>query len=228
MDIAGNIKALRERVARALQRSGRAPEAVEILAVSKSAGPAAVEAARAAGLERFGENRVQEAGGKIQELAGRGIEWHFIGRIQENKIRKILDAFDVVQSFDRVGHLEKADACLAEGKGPKDVFLQINISREPQKGGFSYDAARRFFEEGGPARFPRLRIRGLMGIGPDTRDAGEIRKVFRAFRAAFDSLAPLHPPLKVLSMGMSGDFEIAAEEGATLVRIGTLIFGGRN
>lgn len=228
MDFAANLRELEDRIGTALRRSGRSAGSVAVLAVSKSAEPSEVRAVRRLGVLRFGENRWQEAREKIGQLSGEGIEWHFIGRLQANKLRRILDDFAVIESFDRTEDLTKAEEHMAGRKTNKTVYLQVNISEEPQKGGFSYEGVRRFFSEGGPARFPHLGITGLMGIGPGTRDADRSRGVFRAFRKCFDEARGLHAGLETLSMGMSGDFETAVEEGSTMVRVGTLIFGERS
>ena len=228
MDFPANLKKLEDRVGQALRRSGRPQGSVAVLAVSKSADAEAVRAVRKLGVLCFGENRWQEARPKIERLAGGGIEWHFIGRLQTNKLPRILDDFAVVQSFDRIDHLEKADAHLAGRETAKTVFLQVNISGEPQKGGFAPEDVRRFFGEGGPGRLRRLRITGLMGIGPAAPGEAAVRGAFRNFRKLYDQMKAVHPGLETLSMGMSGDFEAAIEEGSTMIRVGTAIFGERD
>lgn len=227
MSVSDNILSLKRRIAEACRRSRRRPEEITLVAVSKGFGTGPVREALKAGVEDFGENRWQEAEPKLSELESSELRWHFIGRLQSNKLGKILDSFDVVQSFDSLELLSGAQAHLKARGRKLEALLQVNISREVQKGGFDYAAAGRFFAQGGPGRFPNLRIRGLMGIGPAAGGPQASRKVFREFRAAFDAARRHDPALDILSMGMSGDFEAAIEEGTTMVRVGTAIFGKR-
>jgi hypothetical protein len=224
-EIAENLRAVRERIAAACARAGRRPEEVSLVAVSKGVPPADIEAAARLGLSDFGESRYQEALPKIEALRGLKLRWHYLGRLQSNKLRRVLDAFDCVQSFDDAVDLARAEAHLEERGLAREALVQVNLSGETQKGGLPPGEVVRFLEES-RGRTRRLRVMGLMGIGP-AGPAGDARRAFREFRALFDRARRADPELRVLSMGMSQDFEAAVEEGATLLRIGTAIFGER-
>jgi PLP dependent protein len=218
-DIAANLERVRERIARAAERAGRRAEDVLLIGVSKMVDAERVRQALAAGLPALGENRVQEAGPKIA-LVGRPVPWHLIGHLQTNKVKDALATFDVIQSIDR---LEVARECerRAAGDGrPIDVLLEVNVAGEATKGGFTPEAVPAALDA--LASMAHLKVRGLMAIPPIVERAEDSRPAFRALRA----LAERHR-LGELSMGMSGDFEVAIEEGATIVRVGTAIFGPR-
>ena len=202
--------------------AGRPSGAVRLLAVSKTRTAAEVAALRAAGITDFGENYLQEALRKIHELAHHGITWHFIGAIQSNKTRDIARHFDWVHTVDRV---RVADRLNAAANRALDVCLQVNVDEEPQKAGVAPDAAGELL--GRVMELESLRPRGLMAI-PKTGDPEATRGSFRRLRCLFDDLAATAgPSWDTLSMGMSGDFEVAVEEGSTLVRVGTALFGPR-
>jgi pyridoxal phosphate enzyme (YggS family) len=202
---------------------------VVVVAVSKTKPPEDVIEAFAAGQHVFGENYVQEACEKIQTLASlrpSGIEWHLIGPLQSNKAKLVALNFDWVQSVDRLKIAQalsrhRADANLS----PLNVLLQVNVSEEATKSGVAPDQVTSFADE--ISRMPGLQLRGLMSIVENTRDAAELRRQFRVLRAQFDALRQRLPMVDTLSMGMSGDFAIAIDEGATMVRVGSLIFGAR-
>ena len=220
--IAGNLARLRTRIAEASVRSGRSPEDVALVAVSKTFGPEYVLAGYDLGLRHFGENRMEEAEKKlasVQEgLHGRETPtWHMVGHLQTNKAKIATELFDVIHSVDS---LRAAEAISQYCNGDKEVLIQVNVAGESSKHGFALQDTIAALEH--IARLPHLRIKGLMTIAPYTDDAEEIRPVFRRLRLMRDSLGLEH-----LSMGMSLDFEVAIEEGATLVRIGQAIFGGR-
>ena len=202
--------------------AGRPSGAVRLLAVSKTRTAAEVASLRRAGIEDFGENYLQEALPKIRELADQGITWHFIGAIQSNKTRDIARHFHWVHTVDRV---RVADRLNAAAERALDVCLQVNVDREAQKAGVAPEEAGELLER--VKELDNLRARGLMAI-PKEGDGEATRESFRRLRLLFDDLAPIAgPSWDTLSMGMSGDFEVAVAEGSTLVRIGTALFGPR-
>ena len=218
-DIRANLERVRERVARAAERAGRRAEDVLLVGVSKTVDVARVRAAIAAGIEALGENRVQEARDKIAEV-GRGVRWHLIGHLQTNKVRDALELFDVIHSVDRIDLARELDR-RARAKGRTiDAFVQVNMGGEQSKGGWPPEAVETAVNA--LAALAGLRVRGLMTIPPAVERPEDARGWFRSLR----KLAERHG-LPELSMGMSGDFEVAVEEGATMVRVGTAIFGPR-
>lgn len=223
--IAENLREIRERIAAACIRSGRDNASVELIAVSKTFPAEAVHEAFEAGQTLFGESRLQEAEPKIEMLPG-ALHWHFIGRLQRNKVRKILPLFEVVHAVDSLRLAAHADEVAKElGLFPK-VFLQVNVAGEASKGGFEPDELHAEIEN--LLTLERLEIIGLMCIPPAGPDAESARPWFVALRELRDRVAEeAGVPLPFLSMGMSGDFEIAIEEGATHVRVGSAIFGKR-
>ena len=218
-DIRNNLERVRERIARAAERAGRRPEDVLLVGVTKTVDVARIRAAVAAGLTALGENRVQEARGKIAEL-GRPAAWHLVGHLQTNKAREALDLFDVVHSVDRIDLARELDRRARARGRPIDALVQINIAVEPSKGGWPPEAVETAVDALMALR--GLRVRGLMTIPPPVDRAEDARGWFRALR----KLGERHG-LADLSMGMSSDFEVAVEEGATMVRVGTAIFGPR-
>ena len=220
-----NLQNVREKIAAAADLCGRSPEEITLLAVSKTKPASAVEEAIAAGQLAFGENYVQEALPKIEAMRGLGLEWHLIGHLQSNKADQAARAFDWVQSLDR----PKLVATLARHR-PADlprlnVLLQVNIDDETSKHGCmptDIDAL-----ADAVAAEPRLQLRGLMAIPAPHEDPARRRDAFRAMRTLFDALQVRHPGIDTLSMGMSEDFVPAIEEGATMVRIGSALFGAR-
>jgi pyridoxal phosphate enzyme (YggS family) len=218
-----NLQQVGARIRAACAAAGRDERSVTLLAVSKTFPPDAVRAAHAAGQAAFGENYVQEALAKMAALADLrpSLRWHFIGPLQSNKARSVAELFDVVQSVDSRRLAEKlSQAAAALGKSLR-IYAQVNISREPQKQGFDLDGA-----EGeilGLAALPSLRLEGLMGMAAASDDPENARPAFQALYALRQSLQPRGLDLK-LSMGMSHDFEVAIEEGADLLRIGTALF----
>jgi len=210
-------------VARAAERVGRDPAAIQIVAVTKLVPVDRIREAIQAGLRRFGENRVQEALPKIAALQGSGCEWHLIGHLQTNKARLIDGRFQVVQSIDSVRIVEALAARLTQ---PLDVLLEINVGEEAHKTGapvqLAAELARAAVGSG------RLRVRGLMTIAPQTPDAEGARPWFRRLRMVRDQLADeLSIALPELSMGMTDDYPIAVAEGSTMLRLGRALFGPR-
>lgn len=201
------------------------PRAVKLLAVSKTRSPEAVRALAAAGQRAFGENYVKEGVAKIRALPGLGLEWHLIGHLQSNKCREAAAHFDWVQSLDRAKLVPALDQARAATLPPLNVLLQVNVDGEAGKSGCAPDQVPALAAL--VAQAPRLRLRGLMAIPEPHPDPGHRRESFRRLRSLFDALATAHEEVDTLSMGMSDDFGLAIEEGATLVRIGTALFGPR-
>jgi hypothetical protein len=218
-DIRANLERVRERVARAAERSGRRAGDVTLVAVSKTVEPARVREAIAAGVTALGENRVQEARAKIAEL-GRPVAWHLVGHLQSNKARDAVELFDLIHSLDRLELAAELDRRARTLGRDVPALLQVNVAGEATKGGVAPDDVARALEA--IAKLERVRVRGLMTIPPEVEQAEASRGWFRALR----ELAERHD-LRDLSMGMSHDFEVAIEEGATLVRVGTAVFGPR-
>jgi len=223
--IGANLQAVKSRIARAAQACGRAAADVGLVAVSKTFGAEAIAAAHAHGQRAFGENHVQEAVAKIAALGGKQIEWHFIGPIQSNKTRLIAEHFDWVHSVDRLKIAERLSAARPPALAPLQVCIQVNIGGEATKSGVAPAAALALARA--VAALPRLRLRGLMAIPPASDDGAQQRRQFAQLRALRDKIATAGISLDTLSMGMSADLEAAVAEGATLVRVGTAIFGAR-
>lgn len=223
--IAENLAALGQRITAACVRAHRERASVELIAVSKTFPAEAVREACAAGQLLFGESRLQEAEPKIELLPG-SLHWHFIGRVQRNKVRRILPRFEVIHALDSFTLASCVNELAAElGLFPK-VFLQVNVGGEASKGGFEPAVLRAELDN--LLALPRLEILGLMCIPPPGPDPESARPWFVALRDLRDELArDSGVPLPGLSMGMSGDFEVAIEEGATHVRVGSAIFGDR-
>jgi len=220
--IAERVEAVRLRIAAACQRSGRSPEEVTVVAVTKGFPPEAVREGFAAGLNQFGENRVQEAQVKLPLLAGLAPRptWHMVGHLQTNKVKTVLSLFDIIQSVDSF-HLAQEISRRAPQSVRVPVLLEVNVAGEAAKYGFSPDELP---AAAGQVRdLPGLEVRGLMTVAPMAADPEEARPVFRRLRSLAESL-----DLRELSMGMSDDFEVAVEEGATIVRVGRAIFGERS
>ena len=223
MEIDANIARVRARIAEAALRGGRRPESVQLVAVTKTVGPERIRQAAACGLRVFGENRVQEARAKVSEVPG--VSWHLIGSLQRNKIKEALRLFEVIHSVDSVGLAEELSRrSMERGTRRAEVLLQVNISQEPQKHGVAPEEAERVV--GAVLDLQGLRLRGLMGMAPlaDTPEAA--RPSFRRLRELRDRLEEAFPEAGVyeLSMGMTDDFEVAIEEGATIVRVGRALF----
>ncbi len=235
LSIAQRLAEVRERIARAAARAGRSPEEITLVAVSKGHPPEAVVEAYRLGLRDFGENRVEEAEVKIAAVrdmlaaAGEGddIRWHLIGHIQSRKAKRAVAPYVLVHSVDRLKIARRLDRFAGELGRVLPVLLEINVSGEPTKFGFSPTEV---LEAAGEIlALPHLRVQGLMTMAPLVDDPEEVRPVFAALRRLRDDLARHYPQAdwRHLSMGMTNDFEVAIEEGATIVRIGTAIFGPR-
>jgi pyridoxal phosphate enzyme (YggS family) len=218
-DIRANLERVRERIARAAERAGRRPGDVRLVAVSKTVDVERVRAAIAAGVTDLGENRVQEAREKIAVL-GRAVRWHLVGHLQTNKVKDALALFDLVHSLDRLELARELERRAAGAGRTAEALLQVNVGGEASKGGFEPDAVEAALDE--VRALAHVRVRGLMTIPPPVTRPEAARPWFQAL----GRLAKRHG-LGELSMGMSGDFEVAIEEGATMVRVGTAIFGER-
>lgn len=225
MDLASNLNAVRDRIAAACARSNRPPDAVQLLAVTKGRPPEVVDQAFALGLRLFGENRVQEAKAKLP-LCANGIEWHMIGHLQSNKCRDATALFDVIESVDSIHLARELHKTAAQAARHLRVLLEVNVAGEATKFGLAPDQLPALIEQFN--QFPRLQIQGLMAIAPWTPEPEKVRPCFARLRELRQRCAEiLGAPLPELSMGMSGDFEVAIEEGATIVRLGTALFGPR-
>lgn len=231
MSIAENIARVQERVVAAARRSGRNPEEITLMAVSKTFPPESIRKAYAAGLRVFGENRVQEFAGKAEALRDlQGAQWHLIGHLQSNKATKAAELFSAVDSVDSVRLAEKLNAAARSAGKTLPVLIEINVGGEAAKSGVAPDAAELEQVLLAAPRWESLQIRGLMTVPPYTEDPEGSRPYFRQLRQIRDSIAARELPkigTAVLSMGMSHDFEVAIEEGSTCVRVGTAIFGTR-
>ncbi len=205
------------RIWMACKRVSRLPIEVTVVAVTKGVSASAIKEAFACGIRDFGENRVQEAREKIEQLSDlrSSITWHMVGHLQSNKAKIAVELFDLIHSVDSIRLAEILNRCTPK---PLPILLQVNVSGEATKKGFSIDevipAAQQIF------KLPNLQVKGLMTIAPLTKNPEEVRPVFRKLRELRDQLGLEH-----LSMGMSDDFEVAIEEGATIIRLGRAIFG---
>lgn len=225
--ISNQVAQINQRISQAAQRSGRSRDSVRLIAVSKAHAADAIRDAAGCGLTDFGENYVAEALAKMDRLADVSACWHFIGAIQSNKTRDIAQRFQWVQTVDRAKIAERLSAQRAPEAEPLDVLIQVNVDAEPQKAGIAPSALAEFAAT--LLKLPRLRLRGLMAIPRPETDPERQRSAFRRMRSLFDESSP--PGAEhwdTLSMGMTQDFEIAIEEGATMVRIGTALFGARD
>jgi hypothetical protein len=219
------LQAVRARIARAANAAGRAPQDVRLLAVSKTFATLAVRQAHAAGQRAFGESYVQEALEKIAALSDLALEWHFIGPIQSNKTRAIAEHFDWVHSVDRIKIAERLSQARPAPHGPLQVCLQVNISGEDSKSGVAPEEVAELARQ--VQALPNIALRGLMAIPQPSADPDEQRAQFHRLWQLFEQLKAHGYALDTLSMGMSDDLEAAVAEGATIVRVGSAIFGQR-
>jgi len=220
------LAAVLSRIEAAARRAGRDPASIRLLAVSKQQPVEAIAAAAAAGQREFGENYAQEGVGKIEALRERALIWHFIGQLQANKTRDVAGHFQWVHTVDRERIATRLDAQRPHYAAPLDVLLQVRLGDEPGKGGVEPVDLPRLAEF--VAGLPRLRLRGLMCIPPPLADEDAQRVPFARLRELLEDLNRRGHRLDTLSMGMSADLEAAVLEGATIVRVGTAVFGPRN
>ncbi len=222
-----DLGAVRDRIARAAERSGRTPADITIVAVTKSHPIERVKEAVAAGLLDIGENRVLEAVEK-QELwpdAPGGVRWHMIGHLQRNKAKHAVGRFALIHSLDSVRLADALEQAAAARNVVQPVLVEVNMAGEAQKSGAPLAEAESIVRHA--ASLPHLKLEGLMTMAPLTDDVTVLRNTFRGLRELRERLSTAHCPLLTLSMGMSNDFEIAIEQGATMVRLGTVLFGER-
>ncbi|RMH72661.1 MAG: YggS family pyridoxal phosphate-dependent enzyme [Gemmatimonadetes bacterium] len=222
------IAHVRERMATAAARAGRSVDEITLIAVSKTRTLAEIQAAIDAGITVLGENRVQEAETKIPKLPAGTVTWHLIGHLQKNKINKALDLFSLIHSVDSYKLAEAISKRALQRQKVMDVLIEVNTSGEASKFGVDPDHAIELVKSA--ASLEGIRIQGLMTVGPFLDDAEAIRPCFSQLRHLRDHIQTLELPnvsMRHLSMGMTNDFEVAIEEGATLIRVGTAIFGAR-
>jgi PLP dependent protein len=219
LELKANLETVQRRIIEACRRSGRSSSEITLVAVTKSVDTTTIEAVYKLGVRHFGENRVQEADPKIKALASLrpSLTWHMIGHLQSNKVKTALNLFDVIQSLDS---LELADRIHQSASPDKPVLLQVNVAGEKTKSGFSMSDIEEML--GSKKIANKVQVKGLMTIAPIVDDPEKVRPIFRRLRQIRDSFG-----LEQLSMGMTNDFEIAIEEGATMIRIGRAIFGER-
>lgn len=222
--ISENILRIKQKIKSASERAGRDPDEVKLLAVSKTYSPLDINEAYESGQKIFGENRVQEALKKIEELNNSDIEFHLIGNLQLNKVKYLQNKFSLVHSVDSIELIKEMEKRFYLISHVQDILIQINIAREPQKCGVLMEDFNSLLEYA--LKSNNVKVRGLMMIPPFTNTPEENRIYFRQMKKIYDKIFQNHSEM-ILSMGMSDDFEIALEEGANMVRIGTAIFGKR-
>ena len=225
MDLAERLSSIKQRIEAACARAGRSPAEVALMGVTKGQPPDAVRTAAALGLTLFGENKIQEGKAKVSLCSNR-LHWHMIGHLQTNKCRDAVHFFEMIQSVDSLHLAEEINTRADQAAKTMPVLLEVNVAGEASK--FGYRPEQLLAELTRVNALPRLEIHGLMAIPPWTSDPEKTRPLFRQVRELKQECERiLGAPLLQLSMGMSGDFEVAIEEGATLVRIGTALFGPR-
>jgi pyridoxal phosphate enzyme (YggS family) len=225
MGLPENLAQIKTRIAAACERAHRDPATVDLMAVTKTHPPEVVQAAADLGIVYFGENKVQEAKAKIPQCSGR-LRWHFIGHLQSNKARDAVELFEMIQSVDSLSLAQELNKRCEQADKRMPILIEVNLAGEASKFGYAPD--RLMAELNDLNGLPRLEINGLMTVPPWKPVAEQVRPFFRQARELKLSCEDiLGAPLPQLSMGMSGDFEVAIEEGATLVRIGTALFGER-
>ena len=227
--ISENVRDLLEQIWHATERSGGAKGSVRLVAATKSVGVEQIREGIAAGLTILGENRLQEALPKIEALKGLPIQWHFIGHLQRRKARSVVGVFDLIHSVDSLELAEEIDKRAQDAGIRQAVLLEVNLEGEPTKSGFQPDDLDRLLPQVGA--LSHIEVRGLMAIPPPASEPEQARPFFRRLRELAERLSRQgisRVSLKELSMGMSSDYPVAVEEGATMVRVGTAIFGARH
>lgn len=228
VDVGANYRGILERIATAAAKAERDAREVRLLAASKSQSVDAIRAALAAGVVLVGENYVQEAKEKKRQLMDANAEWHMIGHLQRNKAKLALELFDVIESLDNLALARELDKEGAKRNKIARAFVEVNLAGEESKAGIAKSKVADLLEQ--VSSLAHIRIEGLMTVPPFRENLEEVRSYFRELRELRDSLSSLHFPnvqLKELSMGMTQDFTVAIEEGATIVRVGTALFGPR-
>jgi len=226
LNLIERIEFIQKRIGEAARRSNRPASAVSLLAATKTVDSAVVLEAAKGGIRHIGENRVQEASGKWEGLGeATGLTRHFIGQLQTNKVKRAVELFDVIQSVDRFRVAEAIDRAAREANKKQRCLIEVKISSDAAKGGASIDEAKRLVDE--MKRLGSVELEGLMGIAPYDVDEAQTRAAFATLAKLFSELRGAFGAAPTLSMGMTEDFEMAIEEGATMVRIGRAIFGER-
>lgn len=226
-DVAENIREVKEKIAAAALRAGRNPSEIKLMGVTKTVDDDRIMEAIRAGIDIIGENYVQEARRKIEKM-GRGLPWHLIGHLQTNKAKYAVKLFDMVHSVDRISLAQELNRRAGMVDSALNILVEVNVSGEESKSGVAAELAVGLVRE--IAGLPNLRVRGLMTMAPWFDNQEDARPYFRRLRELRDAIILTNIPgieMEELSMGMSGDYEVAVEEGATIVRIGTRIFGAR-
>jgi len=216
-----------ERIYKACEKSRRKSEEIKILGAAKKQSPEKIKLAFELGVKLIGENYVQEAEKKILVLKELPIEWHFIGRLQTNKVKKAITLFSLIQTLDRINLAQEIQKQAEKRNLVVPVFIEVNVGKEPTKGGVEPEKLEEFIEE--IKKFNRIKVRGLMCLPPYEENPEKVRPYFKKMREIFEKVKLyMNSEFKELSMGTSNDFHIAIEEGATIIRIGEALFGKRN
>ncbi|MDP2853113.1 MAG: YggS family pyridoxal phosphate-dependent enzyme [Smithellaceae bacterium] len=226
-DISSNISLIRQRIEAASARSGRDPRSVRLMAVSKTVAPERIREALEAGITLLGENYVQEAREKIPAI-GHAAEWHMIGHLQTNKVKYVVNLFDWIHSVDRLELARELDKRAGQNNRRLNVLIEVNVSGEESKNGMEPDAALELVRQ--VSLLPNISVRGLMTMPPYSDNPENSRPYFQALRKLRDEISAAAVPnirMDELSMGMTDDFEVAIEEGTTIIRVGRAIFGKR-
>ena len=226
-DISANISLIRQRIEAACARSGRDPQSVRLMAVSKTVAPERIREALEAGITLLGENYVQEAREKIPAI-GHAAEWHMIGHLQTNKVKYVVNLFDWIHSVDRLELARELDKRAGQNNRRLNILIEVNVSGEESKNGMEPDAALELVRQ--VSLLPNISVRGLMTMPPYSDNPENSRPYFQALRKLRDEISAAAIPnirMDELSMGMTDDFEVAIEEGTTIIRVGRAIFGKR-
>lgn len=229
MSIKENLERIKQNIAHAATKIGKKPDDITLVMATKTVDPERIREALREGGHIIGENKIQEALKKYEMLKNEGAEWHFIGHLQTNKIKDVLKFANMIHSIDRLALVEKLDQRLQQEGRSMDILIQVNTSHEESKYGITPEEAISLVKQ--TAKYDTLKIYGLMTIGLFTKDEVKIRTCFKILKEIHDTIIKEgidRVQMKYLSMGMSGDYQIAIEEGANMVRIGTAIFGARN
>ncbi len=228
IEIKNNLEIIQSKIVKACERSGRNPAELEIIAVTKTIDIESIDYALDCGINSIGENKVQEIMDKYPKIQ-KPVKWHLIGHLQTNKVKYIIDKVDLIHSLDSISLAEEINKRAAKLSLIKDVLIQVNVAEEESKFGIGYDEVDSFIEQ--LQGFDNIRVRGFMTIAPYFEDPEQVRPYFRRLKQKFDEYQKKElkgNDIEFLSMGMTNDYEVAAEEGANLLRIGTGIFGARN
>lgn len=224
MNIKDNILRVKEKIEKAKERAGR-KDFIQILGATKGVMPEKIRQAFEAGIQLFGENRIQEALPKIEKLKDLEIEWHFIGHLQKNKAKEAIENFSLIQSIDSIGLAKRLQQIAQIEEKIVPILIEINIGGEDTKYGVRVEELAQFIEE--IAKLENLKFKGIMSIPPYNPDPEKVRHYFKELYKIYEKLFSIFPSIEYLSMGMSEDFEVAIEEGSNMVRIGRAIFGER-